>query len=924
MNPLSRICAASIAASVVFLSSCGSPDTATGGSAGEPFADSNAWQDGAPAPGSDEWIDSFEQQVAAIGQGQPAPSGAAQDAWNDWEDDWSAEGSAPAPVSAPVAAPVTSMPTGDDLDAIAAASRERASLIDGRVAALVAKFVDDGMVALESGDIDAARESFGHALELDPGDSAIRALYQQTGALLGDQAAELGVASREARQRFTLKQQQALALVQHNVSRGRAALAAKNPDAAITHFEDALTLLRRNPDIANATLREDDLRALVSEAEMAANQLDDARQAELADRARQAQYDLETEQATQLERRLRTLLDRADDQFLAEEFAEAETTLREVLRVDPGNVEAERLLDITNRARHGQTARRNREQYRREWQRTFDEMENDMMPPAGLINFPSEKEWAAKIAAGGKSFGNAGRTESPADTAVRRRLNDTRIPTAYEDATLEEIVDNLSQITGVNFLYSQSVQDELFDLPPYTLQDRAEQPVSRILKILLEDLTSPQLSYEVRDGVVRVILAEEERNDYVLEFYDIRDLTVIPTDYASQDFNLLPSSVDAESFVGNVEDEEPLPFIGEDSLLSLITDNLAVDSWSDDPNRTIQLMPGMLVVRQTPDVHGQIRDLLSDLRRNTTTMIRIETRFLEVEDSFLEDIGVDLRGLDNTILEDFGTSGVGFGTPLAPSGIGTDNEAGFFYEGTNGDLKGRVENLFDVMLGDEGTLVNSGGLSLQALFLDDADINAVLRAVTKYQTSNIVNAPSLTLRSGQRGVVEVLTTRTYVRDFEPEIAQAAVIAQPELDNVSEGIVLDVRAVASQDRRFVTLEIRPTLAELVPGLDGDPLPSETVSVAGGNASDVTIQLPQLRIQRLRTTATVPDGATLLLGGLKKSVEQDLDSGVPFLSDIPILSFMFSRKGEYVSQQKILILLTAKVLVPEEFEPEFDNN
>ena len=181
-----------------------------------------------------------------------------------------------------------------------------------------------------------------------------------------------------------------------------------------------------------------------------------------------------------------------------------------------------------------------------------------------------------------------------------------------------------------------------------------------------------------------------------------------------------------------------------------------------------------------PETTASIRQLLDDLRKNTTTLVHIETRFIEVEDSFLEDIGVDLRGLtpgQGTSLEDFGQPNAGgVGTPSTPSGIGSGIDTGAYYPGVHGDLKGRTEHLFDSVLGESDVLSGGGGFSLEALFLADTNVNAVLRAVTKYQNSNIVNAPSLTIRSGQRGNINVLTNRTYVRDFEPEIAQAAVIA----------------------------------------------------------------------------------------------------------------------------------------------------
>ena len=46
---------------------------------------------------------------------------------------------------------------------------------------------------------------------------------------------------------------------------------------------------------------------------------------------------------------------------------------------------------------------------------------------------------------------------------------------------------------------------------------------------------------------------------------------------------------------------------------------------------------------------------------------------------------------------------------------------------------------------------------------------------------------------------------------------------------------------------------------------------------------------------------------------------MTSGVPFLSDIPILGGLFSRSGEYTSKRKLIILLKATIVAPEEHEP-----
>ena len=63
----------------------------------------------------------------------------------------------------------------------------------------------------------------------------------------------------------------------------------------------------------------------------------------------------------------------------------------------------------------------------------------------------------------------------------------------------------------------------------------------------------------------------------------------------------------------------------------------------------------------------------------------------------------------------------------------------------------------------------------------------------------------------------------------------------------------------------------------------------------------------------------DGGTVLLGGLKESTKQDQRSGVPFLNKIPLLNFLFERKGNYTANRKLLILLKGVIVIPKEDAP-----
>lgn len=924
------------------LSACG----LTGDEVSEPTPPAPVATQPAPAPGNTARLDKLKADLAKAHAGeepvpaQPAPQPApAQPV---------PVAPTPAPTPAPMPAPVPAKPAPQpapatpqqtpqldkligqaELSRLLQASREHAQSGDPQTGTLVSAFITQGLQSASRGDMFAAHQRFADAIALDPADPAARELASRASLLVASAAAPApapappaAAAPAAGQQGGVAASSQAQVLIDEHTRLGDEAMSNDDPETAYKHYQDALVLLRAHPELTKGTTLEAAMAARVAVARTAVADQQSVQLQNLSRQASAQQQQVDEAAADRTRARNDLLLKNANLAFLAGNYAEAEAALDEVLTSEPDNEDASNLLRIAQRARHEARSKATRESYRNEWQDTFDELEHELVPQNDLVVFPDKKDWERIEQRGQQALGRDAVGSAPIDQAVNDRLA-KRIPVHFQDEPLDQVLSHLSGVTGVNILQSQAVQD-LGLTTTYSLDDHFEQPVSRILKIILEDLTVPPLSYTVRDGVVVVITKEEARSDYVLQMYDIRDLTFTPKDYPAKDFNLLPSGTDADSYAAPA-DEEATPFIGPDALLTLIQDNISPESWTSDPNRTIQLMPGTLVVRQTSDVHDQITQLLEDLRANTKTLIHIETRFLEVEDSFLEDIGVDLRGLPGELsgnfpMEDFGQSGAGgFGLPGNPEGIGTGNEPGFFYPGDNGDIKGRIENLFDFTLGEPGTLNNAGGLSLQALFLDDTNVNLVLRAVAKYQTSNIVNAPNLMLRSGQRGNVKSKVVRTYLRDFEPEIAQAAVIAQPELANLEDGVMLDVRAVASADRRFITLELRPTVIDLVPDAQGNPLPQETVSLGTTNSSEVTIELPELRIQRLRTTATIPDGATLMLGGLKRSVEQNQESGVPFLSDIPVLGGLFSRQGEYTSKRKLIILMKASIVVPEENEP-----
>ena len=104
-------------------------------------------------------------------------------------------------------------------------------------------------------------------------------------------------------------------------------------------------------------------------------------------------------------------------------------------------------------------------------------------------------------------------------------------------------------------------------------------------------------------------------------------------------------------------------------------------------------------------------------------------------------------------------------------------------------------------------------------------------------------------------------------------------------------------------------------------------SPVTAIAGGQlvnsgSTQSFIELPQVTVTRVRTTATVPDEGTLLLGGQRLITEVEVETGVPVLSKIPILNRFFTNRLETKEEQSLLILCKPTILIQtEEEEKQF---
>ena len=131
------------------------------------------------------------------------------------------------------------------------------------------------------------------------------------------------------------------------------------------------------------------------------------------------------------------------------------------------------------------------------------------------------------------------------------------------------------------------------------------------------------------------------------------------------------------------------------------------------------------------------------------------------------------------------------------------------------------------------------------------------KAAARTSGVRLLTAPRITTYDGQRANVQVTNQMAYIADFDIQRTANGTIADPVIRNVIDGVNTQVRATASADRAYLSLEIDLDLRRL-----GSPIAEDRLKVAGIDAP-LVVQRPEINGIRWTRTVMVPSGGTVLV-------------------------------------------------------------
>ncbi len=185
-------------------------------------------------------------------------------------------------------------------------------------------------------------------------------------------------------------------------------------------------------------------------------------------------------------------------------------------------------------------------------------------------------------------------------------------------------------------------------------------------------------------------------------------------------------------------------------------------------------------------------------------------------------------------------------------------------------------------------------------YLDDKQLVVIYDAVKADKVITMITAPRVTTFDGQSASVSVERPTHYVADVVPATQpNAEQKLNPVIDQYNSGIKLDLRATASSDRKSVILSINSSLSRLL-----------SLNSSQSSDGNLAIQSVTSNTQKIDLTVEVPNGKTVVLGGLQSPVGIDKATGAPVLTD----------RSVETKQQAFYLLVKPHIIIQREIVAE----
>jgi general secretion pathway protein D len=383
------------------------------------------------------------------------------------------------------------------------------------------------------------------------------------------------------------------------------------------------------------------------------------------------------------------------------------------------------------------------------------------------------------------------------------------------------------------------------------------------------------------------------------------------------------------------------------------------------PGASATFNPGSsrLVVRNTAPNIDLIESLVEAALGEQPTQVEIESKFVDITQNNLKELGFDWA-VGPFSIGDSGAFGAG-GSAIADPGIwpfvnpGTGQAIGqdAVTSGLRSGSQSLAGNTLDSLLSPLRNITGPapGVLSLAGVFTNP-QFQVVMRALNQRKGVDLMAAPKVTTKSGQRATINIVRDFPYPEQYDPpQIPQSTSTSGTTVDAVGGvlesdpvvtpsfptsftyrklGVILEVEPQIGPDGYTIDLNLAPEVVDFDGFINyGSPIfaPQRSGVIAGVIPVGTTapallgadlfrpelltenvINQPIFSIRKVTTNVSIWDGQTVALGGLIREDIQKVNDKVPLLGDIPLAGALFRSEVDQKIKRNLVIFVTARLM------------
>jgi len=287
------------------------------------------------------------------------------------------------------------------------------------------------------------------------------------------------------------------------------------------------------------------------------------------------------------------------------------------------------------------------------------------------------------------------------------------------------------------------------------------------------------------------------------------------------------------------------------------------------PRGLMQMSQGSnaLIVRDTETQMGVIKQLIDGLDLEVP-QVQIEARIVQADTTYSRSLGVQW-GIQN--LNDFAGGGVAN-----------------FKSGVTGPFGGQTSNFLVNLPATVGGLVSTPGVGFTIGKTDGALLDVRLSAGELLGLSKVIASPKITTLDKREAKISQGESIPFQTTSLQGTQTTFVDANLELNVTPQITSRDPKEVG----KLIMMKVRATRNAV--GARSNP--------AG----------PSIDRREANTQVNIRDGETMVIGGVFIDTQNNNVLGIPYLSRIPVLGWLFKSKTESVAKQELLIFLTPSIV------------